>query len=294
MVGKRDLAEEFKIVVAIKCPPSTICILHRFQPLPGAFDGCRCAGQAPSICHASQRLAPRAQGDHNHGRIVDVGIEAVGVFKTPPRGGHRGDPVRPIPAGAHLTLEQPIDSRIKSGSTPTQGRRIAIATRGPVGIRKSPEREGGVPHRRAAGLQPGCAVALVFDQASQLAPTFLHLGGIVLAPHRPQGHDAPDDRRENSSQPITFVKSLQHPAPAFSDSPAAQRFQSNRLTAFEQLIDPEKKPTPAAALAARQGSGAHAAGSRLRRKEFGDACSSRDVTHRLIGPDERQRHNHGA
>ena len=202
--------------------------------------------------------------------------------------------MRPIPAGAHLAVEQPIDSRIKPGSTPTQGCRIAIATRGPMGIRKSPQREGGVPYRRAAGLQPGCAVVLVFHQSCQLAPTLLHLGGIVLAPHRPQGHDAPDDRRKNGSQPIAFVKSLQHPAPTFSDSPAAQRLQTERLTAFEHSIDPEKKPTPAATLAARKGSGANAAGSRLRRKELGDAYLSRDVAHRLVGPDERQRHDHGA
>jgi len=37
VIGKRHMAEEFRIVVAIECSPPTITILHGQYPLAGTF-----------------------------------------------------------------------------------------------------------------------------------------------------------------------------------------------------------------------------------------------------------------
>ena len=117
------------------------------------------------------------QGHQRHGRVVDVGIELVGIFEIPAAG--RGiDRLGPIARRRRLAAPQPIgrphDRRIV-GRHARQG--------------QGPHHQARIPNRRKARLQPRRALAGVVDgQAIQLPQALDDLRAVVGIAQGLQGH----------------------------------------------------------------------------------------------------------
>ena len=294
VISERHLAEQFEVVVSIKRPPPAVGVLHGFDPGRGPFHGRRGAGQ--TLLHGRigrQRLlsrrTPSGQRDQHHGRVVDIGIEAIGILETPAgRLGH-GGAADPVAGPAHFVVEQPVDGVVQLLRGGNAARDVEIAGCC-EGIGERPQRDRRIPDGRAARLDAGRTIRLDLDEPCQLLPTLLHLGRCILAAQRPQRHNAPDDWRKDRPQAGAALEPLEHPPAALRNGTAAQRPKAEGITNFYGAIDTAKEPRP----------GVVATGLRrravqvLRPKEFGDTALGVDVANRLEGPDERQRHDHRA
>ena len=139
VIGEGHAAEKLVIVVAIEGAPAAVAILHGQHPVDRATrgrghliephqvpPGAGQAGAGPMIdqLHARSLGIGRAagafhlpgQGHHDHDRVVNVGVEFVGVLEAP--AARRGvDRLRPIACAAHFLLEQPIHARCAHGSS---------------------------------------------------------------------------------------------------------------------------------------------------------------------------------
>src|SRR5262249_4620445 len=78
VIGKRNIAEEPAIVVAVKGAPAAIAILHTEQPLNAAANGAFHALRI-GIGHALER-------HQNEGSVVNIGVEIIAEFKGPATG----------------------------------------------------------------------------------------------------------------------------------------------------------------------------------------------------------------
>ena len=150
------------------------------------------------------------QGQQDHRRVVDIGIELVAVLEVPAA---RLD-ARPAdyqsPGIANLPVEQPARPRRASAGSSSGWPASASAI---VAIAVS-----------QTGETQGCSrdpVALLDQQVVELPPGPLHRRGIVLVAQAFERDDRVDHRREDRPQAVGVLEMLEHPAVRRLDPAAA-------------------------------------------------------------------------
>src|SRR6185312_1006301 len=94
VIGKRNLAQKLPVVIDIESRPSAVFALHGEQPVDGALLACLLLNRVGS--------ASAAQGEKDHSRVVNVGIELIGEFEAPARWFYIGPLYAPIAATPNL------------------------------------------------------------------------------------------------------------------------------------------------------------------------------------------------
>ena len=140
------------------------------------------------------------QGHQDHGRVVAVGIEIVVVLEAP---------------AARLGVDRfgPVARRriCRSSSQSIARARPDCRARTPLAA-SARTRDGRVPDRRLAGLQPGRArFCRRRSSGLRTVVAVLHFGAVVGVAEALQGHDAPDDRRIDRPQPVAALEAGEHP-----------------------------------------------------------------------------------
>ena len=116
------------------------------------------------------------QGHQRHGRIVDIGIELVGIFEIP-AAGHGIDRFSPIARRRRLAAPQPCGRPENRGVVGRHARRS-----------QRTHHQARIPDRRKARLQPRRAVArFINGQAFQLPQALDDLRAVDRHSRGPSG-----------------------------------------------------------------------------------------------------------
>ena len=265
-------------------PPSQFCIASsqgtrpadRRDPIEPSVAARPASRRGRDSRHVGQR-------DHHHRRVVDVGVEAVGILEAPAgRLGPAAAATSRPPCGSRG--EQPVDGLAHAGrrpgpaAAPAEPLPTRRARRSVIAVSHTGERQGSsrvVPSASSSTSRSSCRQHSV------------HLGRVVRAAHRPQGDDAPDDRREDRPQAVAAVEPLEHPAAARRDRPAAERPEADRIAGLDDAGRRRGRSAAQTLVVGRRPAAAARSGEQL-----GDAAIRQDSPHRLEGPHQRQRHDH--
>ncbi len=207
--------------------------------MPAGFAGRHGAAMVDHLHARSERIGSTAgagrlagQGHHDHDRVVDVGIELVGVFEIP-SARFAGDRLIPVAAAAHFLRQQPL------GRTPRRGM-VGFESRG----RQGAQRDGRVPYGRFARLHAN-GLTVVDFQLAQLVETVLHLRRFVGIAQASQCDDAPDHGRKDGSQAFAPFEALDDPGFGGFKSALAQRAPAATLKKLQPTVDGAKEMVPA-------------------------------------------------
>ena len=223
-VAERKFVRELPRVVGVEGSPPAVRGLHAEQPVDASVDR---RHQPPAV-----RDVGPAQSHQHLGRVVDVRIVVVCEFERPPARVDVGPARRPIAADSDLFVQQPL-------RRPLQDRIVSVQAR--VGERD--HRQGRVPHRRLAGLEP--ASGPVGDgEALKALEASLHDRVVERVAERVEGRDRPHPGRLDAAPRAVRLLSMDDP---FGGAPARLPAQAPVGMAFvcvQQFVDPFEPALP--------------------------------------------------
>ncbi len=221
-IGEWHAVKQFARVVLIERSPRSVLRTHRYRPRNTAIH--RVANEV--------RIAAFDERQHDHRRIIDVGIRVVVELESPPVTAAKGIFDAPITGGVvrNLLLQSPFHG--------TLHRRMIFA--------KSRERECAqrpcrVPHRRHARLKAP-AFFVVDDEAIETADAFLHHRMIEAEAHKIERNERIHPWRLNAAPASIGFLPLDDPLRSRLHSALTQRVAGDAIVDLQKLIEP---PHPA-------------------------------------------------
>ncbi len=272
VVRERDERQHLVVAVAVEGGPAAVAVLHRELPGHAALDR-----PLPAPLVALVGKTHGGQRRQHFRRVVGIGIELVLVLEVPAAGGRLRDPPLPVPGHADFAVEQPARR--------AQQARIVFRD---ARLPQRDHRERRVPDRGEAGLQAN-RLFLLDLQLLQLFDLALHRRVIGRVAAAAQREDRVDDRREDRSEPVAPLETLEDPRLGPCQRPPAQGSPAPGLQLVEEPVHPAEEGSPEPrAQAPRPPLRLRRA---LRRPELGERRALRDGTARAICRDDREGHH---